>query len=354
MVIGRVNGTTGRRGVCVAVLLLACSSSSGGSAGDAAAGDGPAADEGGEDAAVDAPPDARAGSGGTVRGGTGGSNRGTGGSTGGSGPPEDAAVEIDTAPPTSAANDTCQTAQAVTLDKPRIDLPTTTRGAVHDRDLPCMRGGSDVFFSFTLSERELVYADTFGAGFDTVLAFSDGCGDADAGAPGGGQPFCLDDACGTKQSQVVALLSPGKHYLVVSGAEGASGDVTVHLEHAPVGAGQVAPLGVGASVVAGTTSGAGQLSLCEAGGPEDSYWWTSCPAFAGGPFMASTCNNTIYDTILALQIPRTAAVVCNDDACKLQAAITTNLPPGAGLHVLSVDGFTPRHQGAYTLSTTRP
>jgi hypothetical protein len=121
-----------------------------------------------------------------------------------------------------------------------------------------------------------------------------------------------------------------------------------------VGAGSVAPLGPGAAMASGVTSGQGHLALCEAGGPEDSYWWTSCGGFAGGPFMASTCSGTAYDTLLAVQIPRTGAVVCNDDACKLQAAITTNLPPGAGLHVLSVDGFTPRHLGAYNLLTTRP
>ncbi|HXU82052.1 MAG TPA: hypothetical protein VN914_11685 [Polyangia bacterium] len=358
MVGSRGNGTTGRRAVWVGLLLAACSSSGGsGGAGDAASGDAPAADMGGEDAA-DAAPDARGGSGGTVRGGTGGTSRGTGGatggSTGGSGPPVDAAIEPDAASPTSPANDTCQAARPIVLDKPHLDLAASTRGAGHHRDLPCVTGGGDVFFSFTLAERELVYADTFGAGFNTVLAFSDGCGDVDAGAASGSEPSCLDDACGTKQSQVVALLAPGKHYLVLSGAAGESGDATVHLEHAPVGAGPVSALGVGASVTSGTTSGTGQLSLCEAGGPENSYWWTSCQGFAGGPFMASTCSNTIYDTLLALQIPRTATLVCNDDACKLQAAITTSLPPGAGLHVLSVDGFTPRHQGAYTLSTTRP
>ena len=102
------------------------------------------------------------------------------------------------------------------------------------------------------------------------------------------------------------------------------------------------------------TSGMGRLSLCEGGGAENSYWWTSCRGFAGGPFMASTCSNTAHDSMLSLQIPRTATVVCNDDACRLQAAITTNLPPGAGLHVLSVDGFTARHRGPYTLSTRRP
>jgi hypothetical protein len=354
MVAAGANGTGGWRGAWL-VVLLACSSSGSGPGLPDASADAPAADL--AEAAADAAPDVRGGTGGTIRGGAGGTNRGgagggSGGSTGGNGPPLDAAEPADTGAPTSLPNDTCQSAQVIPLDKAHLDLDTTTSGAGHDLDLPCATGGADVFFSFTLSERELVYADTFGAGFDTILAFREGC---EAGAaPAGPEPSCQDDACGTKESQVVALLSPGKHYLIVSAAAGQAGELTVHFEHAPVGSGAVAALGLGSSVTSGMTSGAGQLSLCEAGGPENSYWWTSCQGFAGGPFMASTCSNTIYDTMLSLQIPRTAALVCNDDACKLQAAITTNLPPGAGLHVLSVDGFTPRHQGAYTLSTTRP
>jgi hypothetical protein len=237
-----------------------------------------------------------------------------------------------------------------------VDIQATTRGATHDLDLSCNSGGGDVFFSFMLTERTLVYADSLGTSFDTVLAFTDQCpgGGGDGGAPAGPEPACNDDACGGSQSQAVALLPAGRHYLVVSGAKGMSGDFTVHFEHASAGAGTVSALGPGTASVTGITSGDGRVSLCEAGGPENTYWWASCAGGIGGTFMASTCAGTVHDTILSLQIPRTGAVVCNDDACKLQASIVTNLPPGAGLHVLGVDGFTPRHAGAYTLSTTRP
>jgi hypothetical protein len=345
----------------VALLLAGCSS------GDAVVvdGGGPGADLGSQDQgspagagddAADAP-SARGGTGGTVRGGVGGTNRGGsggGGKTGAGGAAIDASSSPDTSSPSAPSNDTCQTPLAIKLDRPRVDLVATTLGATHDLDLGCGNGGVDVFFSFTLTERELVYADSFGSGFDTILSFTEACGGADAGAPTGSEPSCVDDACGSKQSQVVALLPPGKHYLVVSGAGGESGDVSLHFEHAPVGSGLVAPLGLGSSATFGATSGAGRLSLCEAGGPENSYWFTSCGVFTGGPFMASTCSGTAYDTMLALQIPRAAVVVCNDDACKLQASITTSLPPGAGLHVLSVDGFTAHQLGAYSLTTTRP
>lgn len=357
MVASPHNDTEGRRVVWLAALLLViaptCSSDSPAPMPDAAAADAaPVVADGGVDAGDDLAPDARGGSGGTVRGGTGGSNRGgTGGATGGAGP--DAAADGATGDDASYAppgNDLCQDAVVIPLSAPHVDVSATTLGAKHDRDLPCGAGGQDVFFTFTLTARELVYADTLGATFDTLLAFTDAC---EGGAIAGPEPSCVDDACGGKQSQVVAVLPPGKHYLVLSG--NGAGDVTVRFEHAPVGSGPVAELGAGTASTSGTTSGEGGLSLCEAGGPESSYWWTSCQAFTGGAFMASTCTGTMYDSMLSLQIPRSPAPpVCNDDACMLQAAISTSLPPGAGLHVLAVDGFTPRHKGAFTLSTTRP
>jgi hypothetical protein len=327
--------------------IAACSSSAAPAGTDAAASDASA-----DDAAVaidvdegDASPDVALAHDGTVRGGAGG-GRIDGAGAGGAGG-DDAAGGAEVAGP-APANDTCAGAQPIAFDHPRFDLAVSTRGANHDLDLGCGAAGGDVFFSFTLAERELVYADSFGATLNTVLAFADGCGvDAGVATP----PICNDDACGATQSQVVALLAPGPHMLVVSGA---AGDVTIHLEHALVGTGAVSALGPGSSTASGMTSGTGRLSLCEAGGPENSYWWTTCSGFAGGRFTASTCAGTVYDSILALQIPRTAAVVCDDDTCRLQASIDTTLPSGAGLHVLTVDGFTGRQQGAYALTTVRP
>jgi hypothetical protein len=343
MVAGRNRQPTRWRSLGLACALVAgCSSSSGGAFDGAPASDAPPGDAG-----ADVRPD---GHGGTVRGGSGGTSRD--GGSGGAGGARDGGLTTDGPRGSGLAGDTCETAQALVLDRPRLEVTGSTAQARHDLDLACATGGKDgkdLFFSFTLDERELVYADTLGTPFNTILAFADGCTPVTTPALA-----CLDDACGGKQSQVVALLPAGRHYLVVSGAGGESGDFTVHLEHAPAGAGSVERLPGGTASTSGITSGSGRLALCEAGGPENSYWWTSCADFKGGVFMATTCSNTAYDSLLALQIPRTAGVVCNDDACKLQAALTTNLPPGAGLHVLSVDGFTPRQQGKYTLITVRP
>jgi hypothetical protein len=343
MVVTRWMGAGGGWGarVLAVVVWAGCSSSGpGADAGPDAAG-GPdvgAADVAGDDlAADDAPVDVRPG---TERGG----NRDVG--------EREASAAVDAPGGAEVSlpglpNDTCDTAQPFALDHPRVDVIASTRGARHDLDLGCGGVGGEVFFSFSLAQRELVYADTFGGSFDTVLAFLDSCGGAPAPSS------CGDDACGTKQSQAVAVLEVGRHYLVVSGL-GGGGDVAIHVEHAPVGAGPVATLAAGSATATGTTTGTGTLGLCEAGGPENAYWWTSCPSFVGGPFSASTCVGTAYDTLLSLQLPRADMVLCNDDACNYQSLLNATLPPGAGLHVLAVDGFSVRKLGAYTLTTVRP
>jgi hypothetical protein len=344
---GRVASWVAR---ALAVALLAgCSSgdpATGGSPDAALVPDVGAPDLPADDLATDdAPIDARQG---TERGGPGG-NRDASGEHDDSAP-ADAPGGAEVLPP-GLPNDTCATAQPFVLDRPRVDLIASTRGARHDLDLGCGAPGGEVFFSFSLAQQELVYADSFGGGFDTVLAFVADCG----GAPGGVPAVfsCGDDACGTKQSQVVAVLDVGRHYLVVSGP-GAGGDVAIHIEHAPVGTGSVASLGAGSTTSTGTTTGTGGLGLCEAGGPENAYWWTSCPDFVGGAFSASTCTGTAYDTLLSLQIPRADMVLCNDDTCSYQSLINAALPPGAGVHVLAVDGFSVRKLGPYTLTTVRP
>jgi hypothetical protein len=209
--------------------------------------------------------------------------------------------------------------------------------------------------SFTLTQRELVYADTFGAGFDTVLYFSASC----AATPGSGDvgtTTCSDNACGSMQSQAVAVLGYGRHYLVVSGANGASGTATVHFQHTPIGNGALTLLPAGSGTSMGTTTGDGFLNGCEAAGPDNSYWWKSCPDYAGGAMTASTCNGAAFDTVLSLQVPRNDIVSCNDDdmACDFQSTLGYTLPPGAGIQVITVDSSTASNSGNYTLTYTRP
>jgi hypothetical protein len=257
--------------------------------------------------------------------------------------------ETDAGPP--PANDRCANATVISISAMHADLPATTIGASADLAAPCGTAGTaDVFFKFTLTRRELVYADTFGAGSNTALFFASSCTTARTGSTTSGDAVCSTGACGTGQAQVVALLDPGTHYLVLAG----HGAATIHFQHTEVGAGTVAPLAQGSSTPAGTTSGTGTLYACDAGGAENAYWWQTCPGDGGGAFQASTCTGTDFDTILSLQMPGSETVMCDDDTCSFQSTVSANIPAGAGLFVIAVDGFSQAKHGNYTLSASRP
>jgi hypothetical protein len=252
----------------------------------------------------------------------------------------------------------CDNPIRISLDTLHVDLAATTTGAAHQFDLSCATGGPDVVFVFTLEDAAVVSADTFGATWNTILAFSDTCPVTPrTDKPGSGFVSCNDDACNTTQSQVVAELSSNDHYLILSGANGESGDVTLHFDYAPVGTGPISVLPAGTSSVSGTTGGFGpSTDVCAASGPDSTYWWVTCPDYLGGPFAASTCNGATFNTVLFLQVPRTAVIACNDDdpACGMQSSISATVPPGAGVNVLTVGGPTMAAQGAYSLTYTRP
>jgi hypothetical protein len=214
-----------------------------------------------------------------------------------------------------------------------------------------------VVFKFQTDNDELVYAHTFGASWNTILVLGESCPGARKPSLGAGQISCSDDACGTQQSQVVAHLGIGPHYLIVSGANGEAGDVTIHFEHVlSASISSILQLPEGSSTVTGVTAGNTVTSQCEAGGPEQSYWWTTCPDYAGGTFSATTCSLTTWDTVLLLQVPRGPIFQCADDDpdCGRQSTITTTIPGGAGLHMLTIDGATNKALGDYTIRYQRP
>ena len=256
-----------------------------------------------------------------------------------------------------AGSGTCDDPYMIPTDVVRADVTVdTATGRTHDMDLPCAQNSTTVVLSFILTEPQLVYADTFGAGWNTVLFFADSC-DASAPAQGGpGTSVCSDDACGTNESQAVAVLGYGQHYLIVSGASGARGTATVHFQHAQIGNGPLTLLPAGTGTTSGTTSGVGAINQCQASAPENSYWWATCPSFAGGAFRASTCGGATFDTLLSLNVPRSGISVCADDdpSCGVQSTVNLNLAAGAGIQVLTVDGNTGSASGAYTLSYIRP
>lgn len=258
-------------------------------------------------------------------------------------------------------NDLCANATVIPLGAtPSIDIAATTLGANHELDPPCLSGaGADVFYEFDVSKSVFVYADTFGASWSTVLYLLTNDCTPLAAPTTTGDAVCNGAACGTSQSQIVALLAAGRYRLGLTGAAGAAGAATIHFQWALAGSGSAAPLPAGATVQTGTTVGGsgnmqGISAQCLAAGPENAYWWTSCPNDPGGAFSASTCGGATWETVLALQLPATTPYTCSLDSCSLQSAISSTIPAGAGLRVLAVDGEGGTDKGAYSMMVSRP
>jgi hypothetical protein len=258
-------------------------------------------------------------------------------------------------------SDKCATATDIPLSSTHVDLPASTAGAMHDIDAPCApAGGADVFYQFSVSKPVLVYADTFGANFNTVLFLLTSACVPIAQSTTGGDAVCNDDGCGSQQSQVVALLNPGNYRLGLSGVGAAEGAATIHFEYAIAASGTESPLPQGTTVQSGTTTGSsGNIDdmspSCIAAGPENGYWWTSCPSDPGGELNASTCGSAqTWETVLETEIPESAPYACTLDTCFPDTTISATVPMGAGLRVLLVDGQAGTDQGAYSMNVTRP
>lgn len=284
-------------------------------------------------------------------GGGGGAGQGDAGTNPGSdAAPGDAGSNVDALQ--VSGNDHCSSAFAISLATMHSDLAANAAGAMADLAAPCGTAGTpDVFFKFTLTRREMVYADTFGASGSTALFFASSCTVARTTSTTPGDALCSAGACSTSQSQIAALLDPGTHYIVLA----AQGAATIHFQHVEVGSGTVEYLAPGSSAPTGTTmNGSGTLYACDAGGSENAYWWKTCPTDTGGAFTASTCTGTNFDTILSLQLPGTEATFCDDDTCSVQSTVGANIPGGAGLNLIAVDGFSQSKFGNYTLTVSRP
>jgi hypothetical protein len=293
------------------------------------------------------------------------------------------------------ANDLCSNAAVIDLTPFDQTLSSSTVGTQHDLDAPCVAGGPDVFYTFTLSRPELVYADTLGASFDTILFFASSCTTPLAvSAPATGLIECDDDfsgagcATGGTASQVTAYLAPGTYYLVLS-TKGATGTTPIRFQHLPTGNNGAAaapypapiPLPAGTSTQTGTTGGTGLIRWDSTGiaacftsagatalagasdAPEQSYFWRSCPESAGGNFTATTCNAVFFDSVLYVATAG-AGGDCDDDNSACAASTLTSIlphptatslviPAGASLHTFTVDGYDIA-TGTFILTVNRP
>ncbi len=208
-------------------------------------------------------------------------------------------------------------------------------------------GGRDVFYSFTLAQREIVSIDTFGSAFDTVIGFATSC----AVTP----TMCTDDSCSTLQSQVPTVLDAGTYYIVVDGFGTSSGAFTLNVEHLPVNGAPSGALFAGMQTLNGSTvASANSPGTCGTA-PDRWYYWLTCPAAPGGTFTATTCvpGSGNYDTTLQLRNGSGAGGGCNDDACGLLSTLSAMVPAGGGLHVFYADGAG-ASTGMYSAVVNRP
>jgi hypothetical protein len=253
-------------------------------------------------------------------------------------------------------NDDCSGAAALTLVDGRTTIAGSTAQATDSSDSCVMATAPDVWYSFRLVQREQVFVNTFGSAFDTMLAVKSTC----AAFTG-----CEDDDCGLEQDQVVVTLDAGVHYVLIDGWMGASGAFTLNVEHLPVGSDRRARLlPAGSTSQTGDTGGAAGSAVdgsCGGGSaPEHLFYWTTCPADAGGAFTATTCAlGNDFDTLLyLLSGPSGGELACNDNdadpACAaIGSRISASIPAGAGLFGFYVDGA-PGASGDYNALVTRP
>ncbi|MBI5487329.1 MAG: hypothetical protein HY905_08355 [Deltaproteobacteria bacterium] len=254
------------------------------------------------------------------------------------------------------AGDECIDPIPLTLTAARTTITGTTATATASTG--SCAAANDLWFSFTLTQTERVFVNTYGSAFDTQLALLNGCGMV--------VPVCVDDSCAGDQSEIVRTLPAGDYIILLDGFGTASGNYTLNLEHLPLAQdGTARALAAGASTLTDNTTQAGPgVVTGSCGGAstssEHSYFWTTCPAGTAGTFTASTCMvGTGYDTVVYLRSGATGVdIACNDDGASpgcggIGSELSGAIPAGAGLFGFYMDGWGGA-EGAYRAAVNRP
>jgi hypothetical protein len=208
-------------------------------------------------------------------------------------------------------------------------------------------GGRDVYYRFTLPAAEVVYADTFGSTYDTVLRlYSGSCTGLDD------QQVCADDICSGRQSQLAMQLPAGSYCLIVDqyyATETAGATVLNFTRGGRTGT----AIAAGSGSRSGDTCGDADVTSpgCRTStAGDEAYYFTTCPADSR-LVDANTCTAG-YDSVIYLRSGNAgnADVRCDDDSCGSLHSQFVDAPiSGAGLHWLIVDGYQ-ASCGTYTLS----
>ncbi len=239
-------------------------------------------------------------------------------------------------------NDLCADAVALASG---ATVEGSTAGLADDYAAGCATGGLDgpeAMFRIDLGSDSVVYLDTMGSDYDTVVSIFDGCPGAEVvGA-------CNEDACAGTQSQLALELAAGTYYVLVDGSNGATGNYRLRYDDAGCsGATRIDADGSFDGNTCGSPSLSDPECLFPADTPEDWYWFTECPG--SHDFNATTCSFATYDTAMYLRGGSCAGptLACNDDWCGLQSNISATI--SGGLYFLAVDGFCCGTCGDYTV-----
>jgi len=215
-------------------------------------------------------------------------------------------------------------------------------------------GGRDAFYQFSLPNEEVVYYDTYGSNFDTVVRiFAGNCTSL------GATLVCSDDSCDTTRSIGAVDLQPGTYCLVVDqfSSDTTGGLATLNFRR---GGRPGSPLPAASGTVTGTTSGKANLSTASCQNNTNQgdvgHFFLTCPSYTY-TVDASTCTNTSFDTVLSVRTgsASTSDIACSDDVSgcgtsNLQSRITGAALVGGNVHWIIVDGFGTSGNGSYSLT----
>ncbi|MBI5486827.1 MAG: hypothetical protein HY905_05815 [Deltaproteobacteria bacterium] len=246
-------------------------------------------------------------------------------------------------------NDSCTGATRLDLGTSSRSLGGTTIGAGNHPRSCALGVGPDVWYTFTLTERTLVYLDLLdGGAWNAVLDVRTGsCLSATTTSLA-----CEDDACGTSRPRFLGWLDPGTYYVLVDGRSVTdSGLFTLRYQGLPESLGCVAdalPLTGDGRYLGSTTRGTNHVnSSCASmlGAPDVVYYFVQCP---GTTVTATTCDAaTDFDTALSVwRRGCSTSVDCNDNSaidCRfgvgaLASDLSIDAPASSQIQLLAVDG----------------
>ena len=217
------------------------------------------------------------------------------------------------------------------------DFPATCTGG----------GGSDLFFRISINQPEVIYLDTLGSAYDSVIIIKPGeC--TETSTP----TACVDDSCNGPNAQGAWNLAAGVHCIVVdakgSAATGTGQLTVVRGGHAG------AELTGGAGTVTGNTCNgnddnmpAQSCATCPAA-QDDHWFFTVCP---GQMFNADadTCTAPAYDSVLQIRSATGTSLTCEDgDQCGSGSENVSVAISQPGMYWIVVDGC--GGCGTYTLT----